>query len=149
MSPTPSVPPLLPPQAGGGARPWLAALVVAALAAPAAVLYLFNPVEHGFYPVCVLHRTTGLDCPGCGGLRAVHALLHGRLGAAFALNPLVFLAGPLLGLSLGGWLVETFTGRPGPSFFTRPVWAWGAVLVLVGFGVCRNLPAVRALGLAH
>jgi len=42
-------------------------------------------------PRCVWHDLTGLPCPGCGGTRCVRHLLGGRLGAAFAMNPLIFL----------------------------------------------------------
>src|SRR5215475_918213 len=51
-----------------------------------ATLYFFNPAQHGFYPVCTFYRTTGLLCPGCGTLRAMHQLLHGNLEAAVRLN---------------------------------------------------------------
>ena len=50
-----------------------------ALLGLAAVLFFFNPAQSGFYPFCVFHRTTGLLCPGCGSLRALHQLLHQRI----------------------------------------------------------------------
>src|SRR5438445_3574574 len=73
---------------------WLA-LAVALLAA-LVVLFGFNPSHHGFYPLCVFHRLTGMQCPGCGGLRAVHHLLHGEVVTAFRFNQLVVLAWPFV-----------------------------------------------------
>lgn len=32
---------------------------------------------------CVLHNLTGYYCPGCGGTRAIHALLHGHIVRSF------------------------------------------------------------------
>src|SRR2546421_11472933 len=59
-------------------------LVCAGLAlVGAAVLFWFEPTQHAFYPICAFHRTTGLLCPGCGSLRALHQLLHGQVAAAF------------------------------------------------------------------
>ena len=55
-------------------------LGMAALGA-GAVVFFFNPATHGFYPVCVFHQLTGLNCPGCGGTRSVYALLHGNIRA--------------------------------------------------------------------
>ena len=34
-----------------------------------------------------------VPCPLCGGLRAAHALLHGRVLDAVALNPFLFASG--------------------------------------------------------
>lgn len=40
------------------------------------------------YP-CVFHRLSGLYCPGCGGTRAVKALLDGQFIACFLYHPFV------------------------------------------------------------
>jgi len=74
-------------------------LALAGLAA-AALLFFFNPADYAFYPRCPLHAVTGLDCPVCGGLRAAHLLLHGQVRAAFALNPFLFFAVPVIALLL-------------------------------------------------
>ena len=56
-----------------------AAIVLGATALGAgAVVFFFNPSTHGFYPVCLFHKLTGWNCPGCGGTRAAYALLHGQ-----------------------------------------------------------------------
>ncbi len=58
----------------------LPSLVVAILMALAGiVLFCFDPERCGFYPICIFHQSTGLLCPGCGSLRAMHQLLHGHL----------------------------------------------------------------------
>lgn len=43
----------------------------------------------GFGLPCVFHSLTGLYCPGCGGTRAVRALLKGDLWMSFQYHPLV------------------------------------------------------------
>ncbi|MEJ2068687.1 MAG: DUF2752 domain-containing protein, partial [Deltaproteobacteria bacterium] len=42
------------------------------------ILYFFKPGQSPIYPPCPFHLITGLYCPGCGSLRALHALFHGR-----------------------------------------------------------------------
>jgi hypothetical protein len=108
-------------------------LGAAAMAAALALLYFFAPTEHAFYPRCVFHSVTGLACPGCGSLRAVHNLLHGELAAAFRLNPLLIILAPALA---GIWLVR------GEAAFAslRPVWIWIVLSVILLFSVLRNLP---------
>lgn len=104
----------------------------------AVLLFAFNPAQHGFYPACLLHKLTGLQCPGCGSLRAAHELLHGNLAAAFRLNPLFVAALPFL----AAWLVVAargrLRGRP-TRFNLPPFWLWAGVVLLVLFGVLRNV----------
>jgi hypothetical protein len=51
---------------------------------------------------CLFRHVTGIPCPSCGATRGVLAFVDGRVGEAFALNPLViaafaaFLAGGIL-----------------------------------------------------
>ncbi len=54
---------------------------------------LFDPTSP-FFPGCPVKMLTGLDCPGCGSQRALHALLRGHVAEAFAFNPIVFVLGP-------------------------------------------------------
>lgn len=68
-------------------------LIGGACTAGAALIFLFDPASSSFYPSCPLRALTGLLCPFCGGLRAAHALLHGRVLEAAALNPFLFAAG--------------------------------------------------------
>lgn len=41
---------------------------------------------HGDLTFCLFKNLTGHDCPGCGVLRGVSAVLHLDLAAAYALN---------------------------------------------------------------
>ena len=50
------------------------------------ILYNFNPQEYRFYPRCQFYMLTGLKCPACGMLRAIHCLLHGRIMDAIQFN---------------------------------------------------------------
>jgi hypothetical protein len=119
-----------------------AAAAMAALAA-AAVLFAFDPATAGFYPVCPLHQMTGLECPGCGGLRAAHQLLHGHLDAAWHLNPIVVLLVPVM-LWLGlREVARELTGRTWPGIVNRPAYAWVLAAALVLFGILRNVPLHR------
>ena len=120
-------------------RYWLWLIPVVLLLVVFAVLFLFNPAQTSFYPLCVFHRMTGLQCPGCGGLRATHHLLHGDIVTAFRFNPLVVLA-----LPLGAWLAwrrwRRVANAPTLSHRAIAVWAWFLFAVIVLFWIVRNLP---------
>ena len=72
----------------------LAALALALLAQQ-----VFDPFRTDV-PLCLVHRLTGLDCPGCGATRAVHALLDGDLPLALRNNVLIVVALPIAGAGL-------------------------------------------------
>lgn len=115
-------------------------LTVVAAAALLFLFFRFNPNEHPFFPRCAFHAVSGLECPGCGGQRALHQLLHGNLGAALQNNALLVLM-----LPLGGWYLLRFiwqqtTGRKLPAPFAHHLWPWALCLVVIGFAVLRNLP---------
>jgi hypothetical protein len=91
-------------------------------------------------PLCPFKAVTGLDCPGCGGTRAVHQLLTGHLGAAVSFNVLAVLALPFI---LWGLFVSLTAMLGGPrwqavSFSSQ--WTWVGLTVLGAFWVLRNLP---------
>jgi hypothetical protein len=105
-----------------------------------AVLYFFNPSTHGFYPVCEFHQLTGLNCPGCGGTRAVYQLLHGRFLRALQDNALVIFSLAALG-GRSAWLAaRKVRNQPVTPFLPSAV-LWTFLLIAIVFTVLRNLPA--------
>ncbi|MBQ8517071.1 MAG: DUF2752 domain-containing protein [Akkermansia sp.] len=47
-------------------------------------------------PGCTFRRLTGLECPGCGGTRALRALISGEVWTALRYNPFIIAALPIL-----------------------------------------------------
>jgi hypothetical protein len=129
--------------ASTGTSRWRGALPVAvstAGLAAGALLFAVDPNEPGHYPTCPFLATTGLYCPGCGSLRAVHDLLHGDVAGALARNPLAVLAAPYLVLAFVTWLLRT-TDRPAPRSTSLPPWTlWLLLGTVLVFGVLRNVP---------
>ena len=59
-----------------------------------------DPSTSDAFPRCSFLSLTGYKCPGCGGQRAVHALLNGDVAGAFRFNALLMIAVPWMGLCL-------------------------------------------------
>ena len=121
-----------------------AVLIAVTVTGIAAVVYFFNPASHGFYPVCQFHRLTGLNCPGCGGTRALYALLHGEVARALRDNALAVVGFVALLLRCGWFGLNELRGRPNGRFFP-PHLTWPLLVAVVVFGVLRNLPAFSFL----
>jgi hypothetical protein len=81
-----------------------------------------------------------LDCPGCGATRAAHQLLNGHVMAALDLNVLFVLAVPFLAWWAVARLTRGFGGPVWPVPRVSAQWVRVAVVVLIAFGVLRNLP---------
>jgi hypothetical protein len=111
-----------------------------AMAAALAVLFLFNPTNHAFYPVCMFHQITGLNCPGCGSTRALHELLHGHVLAALRCNALVLLTLPFLIWLAARFLSHRRRGQPTANLVFQPKWLWIFLGVTLVFTVLRNTP---------
>jgi hypothetical protein len=117
--------------------------VAGVVLAASLVLVVLDP-NKGHLPICPLKATTGLDCPGCGGLRCVHDLATGHPAAAANQNVLALVLFPFLIAWWLVWLVRRWRHDYRPV--TVPSRVVIAVLVLaVIFGIARNLPFVPYL----
>ncbi len=122
-------------------------------------LALVDPNEPGHYPLCPTKALTGLDCPGCGGLRAVHSLATGDLLGALDHNAFVVLVVLPALVAVGvAWLVRSWRepssgADPAPALPTTdspaarltPTFVWALVAVMAVFTVMRNVSGVAAL----
>ena len=115
------------------------AAVAAGAVAGCALVALADPNDGGPYPLCPTRSLLGIDCPACGTLRGLHALLHGRIGTALDHNLLLLVAVPV-GVMLWVRLIRAALGRV-QAPLRVPAGA-GIALVVVGvtFMVLRNLP---------
>ncbi len=115
------------------APPAIIALVIA-------ILLRFPPDQYSFYPQCPIHEFLHLQCPGCGGTRAVAALLRGHLAQAMQLNALVTLLLPFAaayGIFCYGRLLQRKAIRwPHPP----PAALFAAFSLAAVFTAVRNLP---------
>jgi len=107
-----------------------------------AALRLRDPHVAGSWGLCPLRALTGLDCPLCGGLRAVNDLTHLRVGDAFHSNALLVVLLPVAVAAWAGWLGRA--RRPGAerrpsSRRTTALW-WSAAGLALAFTVFRNTP---------
>jgi hypothetical protein len=113
--------------------------MVAACAGVATYVFVVDPNTSSAYPQCPLKALTGLDCPGCGGLRATHSLLHGDIAGAFNHNVLAAVIVPVLAYLIARWVFQQFDIKLPAIRLPR----WSAVAIpvaVIAFTVLRNIP---------
>lgn len=149
--PPPGPPPVHPPpgrlarlvlRAWEGSPRWLApAAILACFGGAVAFVLAREPIDGaGDETTCLVKLTTGFDCPGCGGTRALYFLARGDLPAA-ARHHLVFVfAVPFLLYAYFVWAGNRIFRWRLPQLRPSPLMI-GAFLGAAGvFAVLRNLP---------
>ncbi|MQY15842.1 hypothetical protein SRB5_60330 [Streptomyces sp. RB5] len=112
---------------------------LALAAGAAAYVAAVDPNEPGHYPGCPVLALTGRYCPGCGGLRSVHALTHGDLAGAAGANALALAAVAATLFVLTAWALAAARDRE-LTLPVRTAHGWAAGALMVAFTVVRNLP---------
>ena len=113
-------------------------ILLAVLAMSITAFYFFwNPSENSFLPSCPFKNLTGFYCPGCGGQRAFHALLHGRFTEAFHDNFLIFIIIPVAFYKI----IPELNGSTSKDILivrNQHIWIFLSLLLLFTF--LRNMP---------
>ena len=111
-------------------------VVVAVIAA--IVYFYFDPSSSRLFPRCLFLETTGVKCPGCGSQRAIHALLHGNVAAAWQFNAMVVIAIPLIAFYVVVSVLKDRWSRLYRVLFSRTV-LFSLVGLIVLWWVVRNV----------
>jgi len=98
------------------------------------LMFRYIPSLHAFLNewVCPFRALTGLYCPGCGGTRAILAMLRGQLGQSFLYHPAVLTGtGIYLAFMLSQILERLSKGRiRGLRWRNLYLWIWIGVILI-------------------
>ena len=114
-------------------------VILIALAALFAIyIYATFDPETTPFPKCPFLWATGLKCPGCGSQRALHQLLHLRVGAAFGYNACLILFIPILLFLSSAELLRD----KAPRYYRasrHPALGWTLLALLLLWWILRNI----------
>ncbi len=114
------------------------ALALILLALGVAAFTGFNPFA--LLRPCAFHALTGLYCPGCGGTRAVRALLAGHPWLSLRFHPLVLPAAFVCAWFMVSQTVERVSrGRIRIGMHVRDAYIWLVLAVVVVNFLVKNL----------
>ena len=128
------------PAISQGSQRLLAGGGVLAMSAGAGLVWYFDPTRAGFLPACPLYKMTGFACPGCGLTRGFHALFHGDIVTALDFNALIPLFVVIFVVLYVSTLLFALRGRRFPKWPLSLYSVYGFIVLLLAFGVVRNLP---------
>lgn len=81
---------------------------------------------------CLLRTFTGYYCPGCGGTRAVYALLHLQLWRSFGYHPMVpYVAAVYVWFMVSQTIEKISHHKLRIGMKWNPVWLWIALVILL------------------
>ena len=124
---------------GRGRRLFWPAVTAVGAAGFVLVAHLVDPNQAGNYPTCPWLAVTGTFCPGCGTLRATHALSEGHVVEALQRNPLAVAAFVVMILGFARWTRRQWRGEV--RMTAAPAWVlYGMFWVIMAFWVARNIP---------
>lgn len=103
---------------------------------------------HQAFPLCGFYQLTGYYCPGCGGTRAVVALLHLHILQSLRCHPLVLYTAVILGAFWIGKTLEIVIGRQRRRMRLKPVYLYLALgVVLIQWIIKNGLLYARGIGI--
>ena len=103
-------------------------IIFGGLAVMLCAVYFFDPNTDSIFPPCPTNAITDLHCPGCGTLRALHALVHGNLKEAISQNVMAVIFLPILPI------MAIF-----PKLFHFKFVPWAILIIFAIYTILRNL----------
>lgn len=104
--------------------------------------YFYNEANSAWSMQCTFHQVTGLQCPGCGGQRALHHLLHGNLITSLRYNALFVIFIPFF-IYLYIILIKVYGLKKQiyiDNFLFSRRFGWSVLVVAISFFILRNIP---------
>lgn len=120
-------------------------LIILSIALPLFLIifyYKFYDAGNNYSIQCGLYRFTGFLCPGCGGQRALHHLLHGEFLTALKDNAVFVVGLPFL-IYLYFVCVRVYIFNDlkySNSFVFSSKFGYSILIILLIFFILRNIP---------
>ncbi|WBT09140.1 DUF2752 domain-containing protein [Corynebacterium sp. SCR221107] len=105
-----------------------------------AIIYAADPTTPGgILPVCPTKALFGINCPGCGSLRAIYSLMHFDFASAVDYNALALVGIVLVAWSFLAWIAG-MAGKSIPRWERVRGAPYMVGIALLGWFIIRLLP---------
>lgn len=122
---------------------WYAGLIVFCILCIFFVMERYTAFSlHNLGYTCWVHKMTGLYCPGCGGTRAVIALVHGEWIQSFCHHPVVLYAVSVYSVYMLRGLGAVLTKGRLPFMKLRLIYVYIGITIIIVQFVVKNIALV-------
>lgn len=119
-------------------------LLISAILFPIVIIVVYYAIYNmaGDNAPCTFKTVTGLECPGCGGQRTLHFLLHGNILEALRYNVFFVVAGPFLAYFYYMAVRVYILGQEKylRCFVFKPWFGYTLLITVILFFILRNIP---------
>lgn len=106
--------------------------------------YYLNDPEvangEGLFPKCPFHVLTDLHCPGCGSQRAIHDLLHFRIGEALLHNVTIIIITVVFLAKLYAFFSKRYFKKYYYNLSHKAYFTYAIVIFVFAYWILRNIP---------
>ncbi|MFV0420396.1 MAG: DUF2752 domain-containing protein [Dysgonomonas sp.] len=119
-------------------------LLILSIIFPVVIVYVYYSIYDmmGNNALCTFREATGLECPGCGGQRSLHYLLHGNILQALHYNLFFVIALPFLAyfyvMAIRVYILNQKECLK--SFIFSSWFGFSLLAFLILFFILRNIP---------
>lgn len=114
--------------------------------------YYLNDPEinygQGLFPKCPFYVLTDFHCPGCGSQRAIHDLLHFRIGEALLHNVTIILVVLVLLSKLYAFLSKRYFKSYYYNLTHKAFFTYAIIVFVFAYWILRNIPQYPFTALA-
>jgi len=96
--------------------------------------------EVGFFPQCPFHAITGFHCPGCGSQRAIHDLLHFRIGESLSHNIVIIILALTIVSKAYAFISKHYFKKYQYDLSRKPFFTIGIAAFVFLYWILRNIP---------
>ncbi len=117
---------------------YIAGFIVFILGVPL-LLYYVDGVDKGLFPSCVFYSRFGLYCFGCGGSRAVKALMAGDIFASLYYHPVVLYAAAIYGVFMISHTLHLISRGRIKGIQFHSWFLFGALIIIILNFIIKNV----------
>lgn len=117
---------------------YIVGIIFLVIGIPFLIFYMAT-YDKGIYPECIMYRHFGIYCPGCGGSRAVAALLGGDIISSIIYHPVVIYSAVIYVVFMGSQTLSLLSRHKIKGILFHYWFLYGALILIIINFIVKNV----------